>query len=157
MWVTPRRAELFRPDRFPVFYLHADDGSFYGFPAYDELGFKIGRYHHLRQVVDPDRVDRTCHPEDEMVLRQAIQRYFPDADGPTTLLKACLFTNTRDEHFIIDTLSETPRVVVGAGFSGHGYKFCSVVGEILADLALEGQTQHDISLFALQRLSTSRN
>ncbi len=153
MWVTPRRAELFRPDRFPVFYLHADDGSFYGFPAYDALGFKIGRYHHLRQVVDPDRVDRACHPEDEMVLRQAIRRYFPEADGPTTLLKTCLFTNTSDEHFVIDTLSATPRVVAAAGFSGHGYKFCSVVGEILADLALEGHTRHDISLFALQRLS----
>lgn len=87
-----------------------------------------------------------------MVLRQAVRRYFPDADGPTVLLKTCLFTNTSDEHFVIDTLSETPRVVVAAGFSGHGYKFCSVVGEILADLALEGHTPHDISLFALQRL-----
>jgi sarcosine oxidase len=153
MWVTPRRPELFVPDRFPVFYLHADEGSFYGFPFFPELGFKIGRYHHLRQIVDPDRVDRACHPEDELTLRQGIQRYFPDADGPVSLIKTCLFTNTRDEHFIIDTLSDSPRIVVAAGFSGHGYKFCSVVGEILADLALEGHTRHDISLFALQRLS----
>jgi sarcosine oxidase len=62
---------------------------------------------------------------------------------PRRLLKTCLFTNTSDEHFIIDTLSDTPRIVVAAGFSGHGYKFCSVVGEILADLALEGGTRHD--------------
>ena len=151
MWLTPRRPDLFMPGRFPVFYLHGDDGSFYGFPVFGDLGFKIGRYHHLRQIVDPDHVDRTCHPEDEMVLRQAIQRYFPDADGPPTLLKTCLFTNTSDEHFIIDTLSDTPRIVVAAGFSGHGYKFCSVIGEILADLALEGGTRHDISLFTLQR------
>jgi sarcosine oxidase len=87
-----------------------------------------------------------------MVLREAVQRYFPDADGSTNSLKTCLFTNTSDEHFIIDTLSETPPIVVAAGFSGHGYKFCSVVGEILADLALEGRTSHDISLFALERL-----
>ncbi len=153
MWVTPRRPELFVPERFPVFYLHAEEGSFYGFPVFGDLGFKIGRYHHLRQIVDPDRVDRACHAEDEMVLRQAIQRYFPDAEGATNSLKTCLFTNTSDEHFIIDTLADTPRVVVAAGFSGHGYKFCSVVGEILADLALDGQTRHDISLFALQRLS----
>src|SRR5262245_35885943 len=153
MWVTPKRPELFASDRFPVFYLHADEGSFYGFPFFPDLGFKIGRYHHLRQIVDPDSVDRACHDEDESVLRQAIQRYFPDADGPVNLLKACLFTNTRDEHFIIDSLSESPRIVVAAGFSGHGYKFCSVVGEILADLALAGHTSHDISLFALQRLS----
>jgi len=152
MWVTPKRPDRFLPDRFPVFYLHGDEGSFYGFPVFGDLGFKIGRYHHLRQVVDPDRVDRTWHAEDELVLREAVQRYFPDGDGPATLLKTCLFTNTSDEHFIIDTLSETPRVVVAAGFSGHGYKFCSVVGEILADLVLEGHTRHDISLFALERL-----
>jgi len=153
MWLTPGRRELFMPERFPVFYLHGDDGSFYGFPVFGELGFKIGRYHHLRQVVDPDHVDRTCHPEDELVLRQAVARYFPDAEGPTTLIKTCLFTNTSDEHFLIDTLSDHPRVVVAAGFSGHGYKFCSVVGEILADLALEGRTTHDISLFAARRLT----
>ena len=153
MWLTPRRRELFVAERFPVFYLHAEEGSFYGFPLFRELGFKIGRYHHLRQIVDPDRVDRACHAEDETVLRQAVRRYFPEADGPTNSLKTCLFTNTSDEHFIIDTLSETPRIVVAAGFSGHGYKFCSVVGEILADLALDGQSRHDISLFGLQRLS----
>jgi sarcosine oxidase len=152
MWLTPRRPELFVRERFPVFYLHADEGSFYGFPLFGELGVKLGRYHHLQQIVDPDRVDRAVHAEDEMVLRQAVRRYFPDADGPTTLMKTCLFTNTSDEHFIIDTLSDHPRIVVAAGFSGHGYKFCSVVGEILADLALEGKTEHDISLFALQRL-----
>lgn len=152
MWVTPRQPELFMPDRFPVFYLHGDEGSFYGFPFFPDLGFKIGRYHHLRQIVDPDRVDRACHAEDELLLREGIRRYFPDADGPVNLLKACLFTNTRDEHFIIDTLSDSPRIVVAAGFSGHGYKFCSVVGEILADLAVEGHTRHDISLFALERL-----
>jgi sarcosine oxidase len=153
MWLTARRPELFVPERFPVFYLHADEGSFYGFPLFPILGVKIGRYHHLHQIVDPDRLDRACHAEDEKVLRDAVERYFPDANGPTTLLKTCLFTNTRDEHFIIDTLSDDPRIVVAAGFSGHGFKFCSVVGETLADLALEGHTRHDISLFALQRLS----
>jgi sarcosine oxidase len=152
MWVTPKRPELFASDRFPVFYLHGDEGSFYGFPFYPDLGFKIGRYHHLRQIVDPDRMDRACHAEDELALRQGVQRYFPDADGSVNLIKTCLFTNTSDEHFIVDTLSQSPRVVVAAGFSGHGYKFCSVVGEILADLALEGHTRHDISLFALHRL-----
>lgn len=77
---------------------------------------------------------------------------FPDADGPTVSLKACLFTNTADEHFIIDVLPEAPSVLVAVGFSGHGYKFCSVVGEILADIALDGRTRHDISLFALHAL-----
>jgi len=151
MWLMPRVPEKFVAEKFPVFYLHGDEGSFYGFPVFADLGFKIGKYHHLRQVVDPDTVDRECRPEDEAVLRQAIRRYFPDADGATVSLKTCLFTNTADEHFIIDALPQEPGVFIAAGFSGHGYKFCSVVGEILADLALDGGTRHDISLFAFQR------
>jgi sarcosine oxidase len=153
MWMMPRVPEHFAADTFPVFYLHGNEGSFYGFPVFGDLGFKIGKYHHLRQIVDPDTVDRNCHPEDEAVLRAAVRRYFPDADGPTVLIKTCLFTNTRDEHFIVDGLPGQPGVFVAAGFSGHGYKFCSVIGEILADLALNGRTAHDISLFALHRLS----
>lgn len=156
MWVQPRVPDLFAADRFPVFYLHGDEGSFYGFPLFGDLGVKIAKYHHLRQAVDPDTVDRACHAEDERVIRQAIQRYFPDADGPAVSLKTCLFTNTADEHFIVDVLPQEPCVVVAAGFSGHGYKFCSVVGEILADLALQGSTRHDISLFALRRVSSAR-
>ena len=99
-------------------------------------------------------MDRTCSPEDEQVLRDGIRRHFPDADGPALAMKTCLFTNTPDEHFVIDLLDGAPRVCIAAGFSGHGFKFCSVVGEILAELALDGATRHDISLFSLAR---SRN
>jgi sarcosine oxidase len=91
-------------------------------------------------------MDRECHADDERVLRDALHRYFPDADGPTLAMKTCLFT-TPDEHFIITRLAGSS-ITVAAGFSGHGFKFCSVVGEILADLALDGGTRHDISLFA---------
>jgi sarcosine oxidase len=66
-------------------------------------------------------------------------------------LKTCMFTNSPDEHFILDVLPSDPRVSVAAGFSGHGFKFCSVVGEIMADLALAGETRHDIGLFRLSR------
>jgi len=152
MWTTPPRPERFTPDGFPVFYLHDDEGSFYGVPMVDGRGFKIGKYHHRRQIVDPDTVDRVCSADDEAVLRGAIRRYFPDADGPAAALETCLFTNTADEHFVIDVLPDVPAVTIAAGFSGHGFKFCSVVGEILADLALDGGTRHDISLFGLDRL-----
>jgi sarcosine oxidase len=151
LWVQPRVPEHFLPDRFPVFYLHGDEGSFYGLPLIGDHGMKIGKYHHLGQVVDPDGVDRVGHDEDEAPLRRALRRYFPDADGPTISLQTCLFTNTADEHFIIDALPQEPGVFVAGGFSGHGYKFCSVVGEILAELALDGATRHDISLFSAAR------
>jgi sarcosine oxidase len=63
----------------------------------------------------------------------------------------CLFTNTPDEHYILDLHPDLPQVVLGAGFSGHGFKFSPVVGEILADLALDGVTRHDIGLLGLGR------
>jgi sarcosine oxidase len=153
LWTRPLRPELFEAGAFPVFYINTGDGPFYGFPIHGVPGFKIGRYHHRHEAVSPDTMDRTCHPEDEETLRDGIRRYFPDANGPTIAMKTCLFTNTPDEHFVIDLLEKDPRVCIAAGFSGHGFKFCSVVGEILADLTLNGGTRHDISLFALARRS----
>ena len=155
LWTDPVRPDFFQVDMFPVFYIDVAEGAFYGFPVYEVPGFKIGKYHHRFERVDPDTMDRECHPEDEEALRQAIRRYFPDANGPTLAMKTCLFTNTYDEHFVIDVLASNPRLVVAAGFSGHGYKFCSTVGEILADLALDGGTRHNISLFEVGRLTTN--
>jgi sarcosine oxidase len=152
-WLQPTRAELFEPDRFPVFLVDVEEGSYYGFPVHDVPGFKLGRYHHLEEPIDPDDADRTAGPGDEAVLRSFAARYFPDGAGPTVMLKACIFTNSPDEHFIIDRLAESPQVSVFAGESGHGYKFCSVVGEIMADLAMLGGTSHDINLFSLDRFA----
>jgi sarcosine oxidase len=152
LWVKPMRPELFEPATFPVVYMHAAEGSFYVLPSHEKSGVKFGKYHHFKEHVDPDAMDRECHPEDERVLREAVRRYFPDADGPALAMKTCLFTNTPDEHFVITRLAGLP-ITVAAGFSGHGFKFCSVVGEILADLALDGGTRHDISLFAPNRLT----
>jgi sarcosine oxidase len=152
IWTQPRRPEYFRLDAFPVFNFEAPEGRFYGFPVYGIPGFKFGKYHHRgEQVDDLDRMDRECHPEDEEVLREGIRRYFPDADGPTMAMKACLFTNSPDEHFILDVLRDNPDVGVAAGFSGHGFKFCSVIGEIMTELVVDGGTRHDIALFRLDR------
>ena len=150
-WLQPTRPELFEPDRFPVFLIDVEEGSYYGFPVHEVPGFKFGRYHHLREPIDPDDPDRSTGPADEAVLRSFATRYFPDGAGPTVMTSACIFTNSPDEHFIIDRLPESPQVSVAAGFSGHGYKFCSVVGEIMADLAIHGETGHDIGLFRLDR------
>jgi sarcosine oxidase len=151
LWAHPRRPERFQLGAFPVFNMEAPDGRFYGFPVYGVPGFKIGKYHHRRQSGDADASDRGCYPEDELVLREGIRRYFPDADGPTMAMKTCLFTNSPDEHFILDVLPEHAQVSIAAGFSGHGFKFCSVVGEIMTELALDGGTRHDLALFRLSR------
>jgi sarcosine oxidase len=153
IWTQPLRPEYFQIGAFPVFNMEAPEGRFYGFPMYGVPGFKLGKYHHrLERVDDLDHVDRACHPEDEQVLRVGLRRYFPDADGPTIAMKACLFTNSPDEHFIIDRLKGSPRVGIAAGFSGHGFKFCSVVGEIMAELVVEKSTRLNISMFRLDRL-----
>ena len=100
---------------------------------------------------------RSARPpsEDERLLRAFAERYFPDAAGPTLMLKTCLFTNSPDEHFILDRHPHDPEVMLAAGFSGHGYKFCSVVGEIMADLAEKGETRHDIGF--LHHVCTGRH
>jgi len=150
-WLQPTRPELFEPGRMPVFNLALDGGHFYGFPAHRIPGFKLGRYDHFGSGGDPDTISREPTLEDEAPLRAFAERYFPDGAGPTVALKTCLFEPSPDEHFLIDRHPDAPSAVVAAGFSGHGYKFCSVVGEILADLAIDGSTPHDIELFRLDR------
>jgi sarcosine oxidase len=154
-WLQPTRPEYFRLGAFPVFNLEVEEGRYYGFPSYLVPGFKFGKYHHRRERVDPDTVNRDPQPEDEQLLRTFARRYFPDGAGPTLMLKACLFTNSPDGHFILDQHPAHPEVAVAAGFSGHGYKFCSVVGEIMADLVQGGRPRHNIEFFRLDRFSAS--
>ena len=145
----------FAPSAFPVFVLEAEEGTFYGFPEYGVPGFKIGRYHHLYEKVHPATMDRTVGARDEAALRDAVARYFPDANGPLRSSATCLFTNTPDEHFIVDRAPDTPEVLLVSPCSGHGFKFSSVMGEICADLVQHGRTSHDIGLFRLARFASS--
>ena len=150
LWTEPLGRSEFEPARFPVFVLDAPLGLFYGFPNHDSEGFKIGKFHHLRQGVDdPGKLDRTCRPEDERVLREGIAEYFPRANGPRTKAAACMFTNSPDGDFILDRHPSHDRVFVAAGFSGHGFKFCGVVGKVMAELCLGRDPPWDIRRFRL--------
>ena len=155
-WFGIRETGTFRPDRFPVFVLTTPDGHFYGFPEHGVPGFKIGKYHHRLEITDPDAVRRDIDTTDEAVLRDCVRLCFPAADGPLLRASTCMFTNTPDEHFIIDRLPDQPNALVVSACSGHGFKFCSVVGEIVADLTTEGSTSHDLSLFRLDRFTEYR-
>jgi sarcosine oxidase len=154
-WFQPTAPALFRPDVFPVFNLAHGEDRYYGFPVFGIPGFKFGRYHHRHEQIDPETMQREPDAEDEAILREASLRYFPASAGPVMSLKSCIFTNTPDEHFILDTLPGDERVVIASPCSGHGYKFASVMGEIIADLATAGQTAHDIALFRLDRFATA--
>jgi sarcosine oxidase len=150
-WFAPKTPAHYRPDAFPVSNALFDEGHVYQFPVWGVPGFKIGLYHHLNETGHADALPREPNAADEAALRRFLARYFPGADGPTLSLRACLFTNTPDEHFVVDTLPGAPEIVVASPCSGHGFKFSSVMGEILADLALDGGTRHDIGLFSLRR------
>jgi sarcosine oxidase len=150
-WFQPTRPELFQPERMPVFNLILDEEHYYGFPEHGIPGVKLGRYARQGESGDPDAISREPTLADETPLRTFAERYMPEGAGATVALKTCLFELSPDEHFLIDRHPDSEHAVVGAGFSGHGFKFCSVVGEILADLALDGETRHDIGLFRLDR------
>jgi sarcosine oxidase len=152
-WLQPLRPELFAPERFPVFSLIVEEGRYYGFPAFGIPGFKLGRYHHLEEQGDADLLDREPHPRDEEALRVCAERYFPDGAGPTMTLKTCLFENTPDEHFLLGLHPEHEQVVLAGGGSGHGFKFASVVGEVVADLVAGNAPRLDIGLLSPQRFA----
>lgn len=132
--------------RFPISIITDDLGEFYIFPPFDHAGLKIGKFNHLYEKAQPDALSREITAADERVLRGAVARHFPHANHEMSLAKACMFTNSTDHHFIIDRLPDAQQVVICSACSGHGFKFCSVIGEVLADLAADGATRHDIDM-----------
>jgi sarcosine oxidase len=142
-WLQPREPDLLAAGRVPIYlWEYAPGGHVYGFPHVEWPGAKVAR-HHSGDYCDPDRVDRVVNAGDEQLLRMAIAQRIPALNGPVVSSLVCLYENSPDEHFVIDRLPDHPNVAYAAGFSGHGFKFASVVGEILADLVTRGQaTQH---------------
>jgi sarcosine oxidase len=141
-------------DRLPVFMLESRHGTHYGIPperANASAGIKIARHHHLDETVDPDSCERTVSPADENVIRAALADHLPAANGRLIDAKTCLYTMTPDGDFLIDRVHGAERIIVASPCSGHGFKFAPVIGEILADLAGEGETRHDIRRFRLSR------
>ena len=155
-WLQPTDPPQYDPDVFPVFIHETETERFYGFPQFDVPGFKFARFNHFDEEVDPDAMPREPRREDEEMLRAYAERHFPTGAGPTMRLSTCLFTNTPDGHFVVDAAPDRSHVTVGAGFSGHGFKFASAIGETLADLALEGRTEREVDLFAADRFGGDR-
>lgn len=141
---------------FPGFTLGAEKGGYYGFPGIGGAGLKIGR-HDTGQEWKPGEPLRPFGSEDsdEGDLRRVLEAYMPGAAGRLLKGSVCKYEHTPDEDFIIDRHPLHSNVLIAGGFSGHGFKFSSVVGEILADLAISGATGHNISPFALSRFATA--
>ena len=107
---------------------------------------------HLGESSNEDTLRRDVDDRDEHAIRSQLERFLPDVAGKRLDAQVCMFTNTPDMHFLIDFHPIYPQVVIASPCSGHGFKFASAIGEILADLVGEGETRHDISLFGIDRL-----
>jgi sarcosine oxidase len=141
-------ADDFRPDRFPV-WIWMDDPCFYGFPVFGEPGPKVGQDAGGEETT---ATTRTFEPDEVALARvtRFLERHLPTALGPVLYTRTCLYTLTPDRDFVLDILPDRPDVSVGIG-AGHGFKFASVVGRILAELAMDGRSAHDLEPFSLNR------
>jgi sarcosine oxidase len=156
-WLWPREPERFRLGGFPCWAIDRPDGSiYYGFPmSPDEPGVKMA--HHRRgAAVDPDHVPRTITPQDQREVRAIADEFLPAAAGPIVSMRTCLYTNSPDSHFIIGPHPRHPRVTIACGFSGHGFKFASVIGEVLAELAMNGKTSWPIEFLSPGRFAATQ-
>ena len=154
-WLRPKEGtEAFAPGRLPIWIYEPDDGNmFYSFPAVDGADtVKAAFFRADGTPTAPDTIDREVHDREVDFIRRYLGRHVPALDGELVAARTCMYTNTPDQHFVVSAHPEHPQVSVAAGFSGHGYKFCSVIGEILADLATDGETGHPVDLFSPSRL-----
>jgi len=152
-WFSPLRSpEHFTSDVLPVFISEYDTGhSWYGFPDVGD-GLKLA-LHHYGDTVHPDTMRREVGEHEVDFVREILSRYMPDANGPLLNSAVCLYTNAPDEHFLMGRHPQSDHVVVASPCSGHGFKFASAIGEILADLSTDRDPGFDISLFSLTRFS----
>ena len=150
-YATPNLKE-FSPERFPVFMWHGRD-NFYGFPVYGEVATKLGQHMGGHEVTagtrtfepDPVRLER---------YRDFLERHIPGFLGPELYTKTCPYTIPPDQNFVIDALPEHPQISVAIG-AGHAYKFAGLIGRILSELALEGESTYPIGAFRLDRPAVS--
>lgn len=153
-WIWPQTPEKYKLGTFPVWGIEQSDGSLaYGFPMLSDLpGLKIAR-HGRGAIADADTVSRTPSEQDRAEVLGIADRYLPTAVGPMLAGKICLYTNSPDGHFIIDRHPGSDRAIIACGFSGHGFKFATVVGEALADLATTCKTPLPIGFLSLARFA----
>jgi sarcosine oxidase len=151
--LEPIRPELFQVERCPVYFWAVPEGIYGGFPWLQGQGVTIGR-HDAGEVCTPRDVRRQVEDIEVEAVRGMVARYMPLAAGSVKGATTCLYTNTPDRHFIVDRHRAFPQVFYACGFSGHGFKFASVMGEVLADLVLDGATHHPIGFLSAARFAT---
>jgi len=159
-WLEPRCGIAgFLPERFPIFVWEMESGvQPYGFPAIDgpDGGVKVAFYRTpVSQMCAPDTVDRIVGAKEIRAMQGAISQLIPDLSGRCKSAATCMYTNTPDKNFIVGRHPWHEQVVIACGFSGHGFKFCSVIGEAVADLIRKNSSGFDLGFFSPSRFSSS--
>ncbi len=158
-WFEPlAKPELFQEGRFPIFIMQpaSTEPSIYGFPSISPHadGVKVA-LHGSHIVCTPETVVREILPADERAIRERLSETIPSLAGPLLHAETCLYTMTPDEHFVLDHHPDHAQVIIAAGFSGHGFKFSSVIGEILAGLVNGDESSFDLDLFSVRRFEVT--
>lgn len=153
-WFAPETGvDAFLPERHPI-YLHEDAAGtqIYGFPAIDgpDGGAKVA-FFRRGTACSPETIDRSVSDAEVGAMRDHVATVLPSLPGRFLRSATCMYTNTPDQHFVLATHPEHAQVTVAGGFSGHGFKFVPVVGEVIADLSTTGSTAHPIALFDPRR------
>ncbi len=160
-WFAPaRNAASFKPENFPTNSWEYDnaDSSFYCQADFGD-GVKVA-FHHGGASIDPDSAPgskaRTVTAAEVEAMRTALTRYVPDAGGKHLGSAVCIYTNVPDYHFLVDFHPRHRQVIIGSPCSGHGFKFSSIMGEVLSGLAIDGRSDFDLSLFSAKRFAVAK-
>jgi sarcosine oxidase len=138
----------------PVYLFELPKGVFYGIPQIDDQGFKVAQHTGGQEVSDPLTVNRELDAFDQAQVESFLSNYIPGVGYPMLHHSVCLYTMSPDENFIVDVHPRHPQVCFAAGLSGHGFKFTCVLGEALADLAVNGCTDLPIGFLNCRRFGT---
>jgi len=138
---------------FPVYLFELPAGVFYGFPRIDGRSVKVAEHTGGAVVDDPANVDRAIDLDEQRRLEDFLMEHLPEVSSRVADHAVCLYTMSPDEHFLVDRHPAHANVVFAAGLSGHGFKFTPVLGQVLAELALDGSTPLAVDFLSLKRFS----
>lgn len=150
-WFQPSNDHYHERSGAPTFLYETTKGVFYGFPQRDSTGVKAAEHSGGVEVADPRQDPRVVDPRDQQRVESFLREWLPGAAGPVNRHGVCFYTMSPDEHFLVDRHPDCPALVFAAGLSGHGFKFTSVLGESLVELAMEGKSRWPVEFLRLGR------
>jgi sarcosine oxidase len=154
IWFSSGGQEKFSPPKMPIFIAEEDTGAlYYGVPDFGD-GVKVAQTHG-GELTDPDAVKRVVSEQDIARVRQFISERLRGLDDNPVASTTCLYTNTPDLNFVVGPHPSHPNMTIVSACSGHGFKFASVLGEVVADMAIEGKTRFDVEFLSPKRFVRS--